>query len=528
MGRETLIYHQRTMTYRTIILALLVWTCQMTTAQDLTGRVLHGDCMVSQMGKVHHTITRSTEIGHQWDASHVYRQMVVLVSFSDRDFLEENSPEAYNQIFNESQYNRRNGPGCVADYFRQQSNGRCNLQFDIFGPVKVSAVAKSGDGSHKYYGEKIFAEAMKQLATMYPNLDCSPYDWDGNGYIDQFIIVYAGYTGNLIGNSGYIWPNTWTMPEVTMPDGIKAKEYSASAELWTGKISCGIGMICHEYSHCLGLPDVYPTVEEKWTLSIVDEWDLMDGGTISNYGWCPPNYSPLEKIYLGWLEPIELTKDTIITGMKPVSEGGDVFMIKHTDNEYYLLENRTWQGWDAALPGKGLLVWHVNYDSYLWQANILNNEEGKPRYHLVTADNLDYDAWVDLYDSRGGGNPYQNKSMMNSYYLSSAAYPWITDSTDYVNQELTNSSVPAAIMYNKNAAGSELLSKPITNITVHTDGTISFVFHASDPDGITSLHTIDSAPPIIYTLTGRKVLPGEMNSLPKGIYIIDGKKTFIK
>jgi M6 family metalloprotease-like protein len=442
--------------------------------------------------------------------------------------LEENGPEAYNQIFNERQYNRRNGPGCVADYFRQQSGGRFNLQFDIFGPVKVSAVAMSGDGEDRNYGEKIFAEAMQNLANEHPELDCSPYDWDNDGKIDQVIIVYAGYTGNQVGFESYIWPNTWSMPEVTMPDGIKAKEYSASAELWTGRISCGIGLICHEFSHCLGLPDVYPTVEKKWTSSVVDEWDLMDGGTISNYGWCPPNYSPLEKIYLGWLEPIELTKDTIITGMKPVSEGGDVYMIKHTNNEYYLLENRTKQGWDAALPGQGLLVWHVNFDSYWWQANIINNEEGKPRYHLVTADNMDYDAWVDLYDSRGGGNPYQNKSMMNSYYLSSAAYPWATDSTDYVNRELTNSSVPATIMYNKNAVGSELLSKPITDITAHEDGTISFVFHASTSDGLITPSAINHQPSAIYTLTGRKIQPDAINSLPKGIYIIDGKKNIIK
>ncbi len=526
MGRETLINQKGTMSYRAIILAAFVWVCQMTTAQDLSGRVLRGNCKAGHDGQA--TVTRSVGLENQWDASRIYRQMVVLLSFADRDFLEENGPDAYDRIFNESQFNRRKGPGCVADYFRQQSDGRFNLQFDIFGPVKVSAEANSGNDSIISSGETIFAEAMEQLTTMYPDLDCSPYDWDGNGYMDQVIIVFAGYSGNYIGNSGYIWPNAWTMPEVTMPDGIKAKEYAASAELWTNKISCGIATICHEYSHCLGLPDIYPTSDSQWTMSVVDEWDLMDGGAISNYGWCPPNYSPLEKIYLGWLEPIELTKDTIITGMRPVSEGGDVFMIKHTDNEYYLLENRVWQGWDAALPGQGLLVWHVNYDSYRWRANIINNEPEKPRYHLVTADNLDYDAWVDIFYSRSSGNPYQNKSLMNSYILSSAAYPWTTDSTDFVNCELTNTSVPPTIMYNKNANESYLLSKPITDITRHTDGTISFVFHASTSDGMLTINREPLTVNHIYTLTGRRIQPNAMNRLRKGVYIIDGKKTIVK
>ena len=318
------------------------------------------------------------------------------------------------------------------------------------------------------------------------------------------------------------------MPEVTMPDGIKAKDYSASAELWTGKISCGIGLICHEYSHCLGLPDIYPTISSPWTLSVVDEWDLMDGGTISNYGWCPPNYSPLEKILLGWLEPIELTKDTVITGMKPVAEGGEVFMIKHTDDEYYLLENRAWQGWDVALPGQGLLVWHVNYNSYLWQANIINNEDGMPRYHLVTADNMDYNTWVDLYDSRGGGNPYRNKPLMNSSYLSSAAYPWATDSTVFVNNVLSDTSQPASQMYNKNANGSYLLSKPITDITRYDDGSISFIFHASNTsDHIGDIK--DSNPEVndIYNLQGIRLLPSSLSALPPGVYIINGKKRVV-
>jgi len=516
------------MSYRTIILATFIWVCQMTNAQDLSGRVLHGNCMVDHDGHTRSTITRAIEFDNQWDSLRIYRQMVVLVSFSDKDFLEENGPEAYDHIFNENRYNRRNGPGCVADYFRYQSDGRFNLQFDIYGPVKVSAVAAAGNGEDRFYGDHIFAEAIQLLAAKQPELDCSPYDWDSDGTVDQVIIVYAGFSGNQKGYESYIWPNTWSMAEVTMPDGIKVKDYSASAELWTSKVSCGIGMICHEYSHCLGLPDIYPTIESSWTNSVVDEWDLMDNGTISNYGWCPPNYSALEKILLGWLEPIELTKDTVITDMKPTAEGGEVYMIKHTDDEYYLLENRMWKGWDTSLPGQGLLIWHVNYNDYLWRANIINNEEGMPRYHLVSADNLDYNAWVELYNSRGGGYPYQNKSMMNSNYLSSAAYPWATDSTDFVNNELTDSSIPAAIMYNRNAKGNKLLSKPITEITRHADGTISFVYHASTPDGLITTSAISHQPSTIYTLTGRKIQPEAINSLPKGIYIINGKKTIIK
>ena len=464
-----------------------------------------------------------------WNANRTYRQLVVLVSFSDCNFSFEDPRATYDAMFNQTGYNQRDGVGCVADYFRDQSSGLFNLQFDVYGPIKLNRKAQSGSGTSADFRKVVFVEAMRNLITQQPTIDFSPYDWNGNGYVNQVIFVYAGYAGNQPGLATYIWPSTGSMSTVTTPDGYKINSYTSSGELWSNNASCGIGTICHEFSHCLGLPDIYPTLATSNVLSIVDEWDLMDGGHGANLGWCPPNYSALEKMLLGWLTPTELTKDTVITGMKPVSDGGEVYLIRHTENEYYLLENRQWQGWDVSVPGHGLLVWHVNYNASRWNSNAINNTTGKPNYHLVTADNLDYNDWYDLYNKRGGGNPYQDKSRrLHRCLLSSAPYPWATDSTDFVNTELTNTSVPAAIMYNKNAEGSTLLSKPITDITEHEDGTISFVFHASTPDGVITPSSISCHPSSIYTLTGRKIQADAINTLPKGIYIIDGKKTIVK
>lgn len=466
-------------------------------------------------------------VRNEWNASHTYRQMVVLVSFSDCDFKMEDPKATYDAIFNQKGYNQRDGAGCVADYFRDQSNGLFNLHFDVYGPIKVNAKAKTGYNSQDFR-ESVFEEAMRNLISQQPDIDYSPYDWNNNGYVNQVVFVYAGYAGNQPGFTDYTWPSTGVMGVVSTPDGHQIYNYSSSGELWSNNASCGIGTICHEFSHCLGLPDIYPTTSTTSVVSIVDEWDLMDGGNGSNLGWCPPNYSPLEKMLLGWLTPTELTADTVITGMKSVGDGGEVYLIRHTENEYYLLENRQWQGWDVSVPGHGLLVWHVNYNASKWSSNVVNNTAGKPNYHLMTADNLDYDAWFDIYNKRGGGNPYIDRTRrLHRCLLSSAPYPWATDSTDFVNRELTDSSVPASIMYNRNATGSYYLSKPITDITEHEDGTISFVFHASSADGL-NIPITDEAPSAIYTLTGRKVESQAMNRLPKGFYIINGKKTIIR
>jgi hypothetical protein len=251
----------------------------------------------------------------------------------------------------------------------------------------------------------------------------------------------------------------------------------------------------------------------------------MDGGTVTNKGWCPPNYSPLEKMLMGWLTPVELTKDTVITGLKPISEGGEAYIINHTDDEFYLIENRQWKGWDYGLPGQGLLVYHVLYDKYAWGGNSINNIEGKPNYSIVSADNLSFMDWYSLIRSRGLKSQYVNKNdRLNSILLSSAAYPYATDSTTFVNDCLTDTSLPSSTMYMNNAEGSRKLSKPITNITQNDDGTVSFEFHASNPDGITDITLQNLHNDVIYDLQGRRMPHSSLSLLPPGLYIINGRK----
>lgn len=463
----------------------------------------------------------------EWNPDRIYRQLVILVSFSDFDFKADDPQATYDSIFNVKGYNQGEGAGCVADYFRDQSEGRLNLAFDVYGPIKVDAQARldnlnEGENNH---GERVFTEALDRLTLQQPDFDFSPFDWDNDGVLEQVVFIYAGYTGNQTASHGYIWPNTGTL-DFTSPNGYSVACYSASSELWANDRSCGIGTICHEYAHCLGLPDIYPTSKKDVSYtSVVDQWDLMDGGNFTNWGWCPPNLSPLEKMLLGWLEPTELSSDTVVTGLKPLSEGGEAYLIRHTPGEYLLLENRQWQGWDMAAPGQGLLVWHVNYDQNVWQNNAVNNTEGLPNYHLIAADGMGYSEWVALYRARGGTNTYQDKTKrLHRCILSSAPYPWTTDSTTFVNHELTDTSAPATVMYNQNAAGSYQLSKPITDITQHENGIISFVFHASNPDALTAPKVSSVAPAGIYTLMGRKAqTDATLHNLPNGIYIIDGK-----
>ncbi len=405
----------------------------------------------------------------------------------------------YNRIFNERGYNEGMGVGCVADYLRDQSGGRLNVKFDIYGPVKVDL--KAGGHIGTYYGENILRAAVKQLCET-EKTDFSIYDWDGNGQVDQVFFVVASYCGNQ--KRGYIWPNT-------------------TCELWKYDKSCGIGTILHEFFHCLGLPDFYPLGSAE-AYSAVDEWDLMDGGNYTNYGWCPPNLSTMEKMLMGWGQPVELTTATAVTAMKSVSDGGDTYIIRNPANrdEYYLLENRQQKGWDFGCPNKGLLIYHVEYDYAEWMNNEINIDDNHYRYSLFHADGKDYMAW-DKNNDGEDESKWVDEGHLHNQYLSTSAYPYTNPETLVVNASLTNDSKPAATLFTANTDGLKLMSKPITNIQMAADGTISFDF-MKEATAISRVQAeADKAP--WYDLQGRRL---QGRPVRKGLYIHNGQKESIR
>ena len=441
-----------------------------------------------------------------WDKDRIYHQLVILFYFSDTEFLEEHTKEYYEKILNEAGYNEGEGLGCMADYFRAQSNGLLNLQLDVYGPYQVSTKAcpsENPTSSTKYYGRDAMQDATNLFLVDHPEIDFSQYDWNGDGYVNQVLFINAGVSGNVFHTSayGHIWPNTSSFATITTPDGKKISSYTISAEYFTIARSCGIGTVCHEFSHSLGLPDIYPVAKNQG-YSVCDSWDLMDGGNYTNWGWCPPNFTALEKYLLGWVDFTELEEAASVVDMKPASEGGEVYRVKHSDSEWLLLENRQQIGWDAGSPGKGLVIYHVNYDGSVWRNNSVNNDKARRRFHLVYADNMDYDAWDD-YISVNGLSTYVNNNRMNSRYLSTSPYPYISE--DAVNNELTDDSTPPATMFYPNLDGNLQLGKPITNIQMTDEGLISFDFMG----GTTDIKVLMKYPMIderqVYDLSGRMV-----------------------
>ena len=456
---------------------------------------------------------------YDFDPQKTYRQPVLLVAFSDLDFSMDNPAAYYNRLFNEPGFNQGGGPGCVADYLRDQSMGRVNLQFDIYGPVKVDDKAKS-DKQSMQFGNSSMRKAVGLLCET-ETTDFSVYDWDGDGLVNQVLFVLAGYSGNQM--KGYIWPNTGIFP-VELPGGISCYFSSISCELWMDDKLCGIGTILHEFFHCLGLPDIYP-MSPASSYSTADEGDLMDGGNYTGRGWCPPALNAMERMYLGWASPVELTEPARIEGMKPLSEGGETYLVRSTANsdEYYLLENRQQTGWDYGCPGQGLLIYHVDFSTESWRNNYVNVSDSHYRFDLFHADGKDYKTW-DPANSGKDVSKWAMENWLRSRYLSTSPYPYTDPVTLVVNASLTDESSPSATLFTPAADGRKLMGKSITDIQMAADGSVSFDFMADQGTRITTPGFPDETAKW-YTIDGRR-LSGKPSRA--GVYINNGKQVIIK
>ncbi|MBR7013365.1 MAG: M6 family metalloprotease domain-containing protein, partial [Prevotella sp.] len=327
------------------------------------------------------------------------------------------------------------------------------LDFDVAGPVILKNDYSYYGGNDSSDNDKhpgaMIAEACKGVDS---TIDFSQYDWDGDGEVEQVYVVYAGQGEANGGSEDTVWPHQWGLAyndygSVLTLDGVTINTYACGAELGGEEEIDGIGTFCHEFSHCLGFPDMYDTRGNNFGMGT---WDLMDYGSYNDDGFVPSEYTSYEKWAAGWLEPIVLADDEMeVTNMKALSEGGEAYVIynKANSDEFYLLENRQLTGWDAGQYGNGLLVLHVDYDANVWANNKVNTVATRQRCTIFHADNSD---------------EFTVLGLRNDPYPSGA------------NDSLTNKSVPAATLYNANDNGKKYMNVSITNIKRNGDGTMSF------------------------------------------------------
>lgn len=448
------------------------------------------------------------------------KALVILVEFKDVRFNQMNKTEFsrvdahtyFSEMLNKPGFDTYGATGSAYDWFVANSGGRFEPEFDVVGPVTlpntVSYYGQNDPWGNDLRAYEMTVEACKALDDQ---IDYREYDRDGDGYVDNVFLYYAGY-GEADTQDRYpetIWPHSWDLTESPLKaplelDGVKINHYACANET-CGVVAVvngrpifanrpdGIGTFVHEFSHVLGLPDLYQTrVYDDQVPFTPGEYSVLDYGPYNNDGLTPPNYSAFERYALGWLEPSPIS----VSGnyeIENLAESNKAYIIQtDNENEFFLLENRQQTGWDEYLPGHGMLVWHVDFDDEKFNGNDVNNIKDHQHVDLVEADNIQDNNTLD-------GDPFPGYNNVRSFgfHTTPSLRSWSGKNTW---RELTG------------------ISEADGKITFRAEVDKSAVTEIAGEEGILSGE--------IYDLSGchrGTVTDGNMPALAPGMYIVKGE-----
>ena len=338
------------------------------------------------------------------------RGLVILVNFKDVTFGTEkaemdsmltaiNYSRNYTYTYRGKTY-KITSKGSARQYFYDSSNGQYNPHFDVVGPVTVknnmSYYGQNDSKGNDMHADQMVSEACKLADTKF-DVDFTQYDNNNDGKVDFVFVIYAGFGEADGGAATTIWPHSWNLLSAGTRCEVDTKIvdlYACGNELDNySKKHTGIGTFCHEFSHVLGLPDLYVT--NTATHSTMNEWDIMDYGPYNNEGNTPPAYSAYERFFMGWLQPRLITKPENVK-LKDLKTSNEALLISTNDQHnligndpdpttFYLVENRQQTGWDAHLPGHGMMLTKIQYSYSRWYQNTVNNSSSKMGVDLIEA-----------------------------------------------------------------------------------------------------------------------------------------------
>lgn len=317
------------------------------------------------------------------------KAVVILVEYADVKFELSDPHDYFSRMLNEEDFADYGGTGSARQYFEECSNGLFRPQFDVLGPVTLSQRMAYYGGNYSGTSANpgmMVVEACQQLDA---TVDFSQYDRDGDGFIDNVFLFYAGRGEATGGGADTVWPHSWGITTAYPTkdyifDGVQLDRYACSNE-WEGSRPDGVGTFVHEFSHVMGLPDLYTTA---YTSAFTPgAWSALDYGPYNNNGTTPPLYGAFERYALGWMEPAVISGALNAT-LPPI--GSNIAGLVKTDSEYefFLVENRQQTSWDTYIPGHGMLVWHIDYNLAQWRDNCVNNSTSHQHVDIEEADNL--------------------------------------------------------------------------------------------------------------------------------------------
>lgn len=420
-------------------------------------------------------------------ATDVIKNLVILARFSDHTTLFTRND--FDALFNETGYSADGACGSVRDYYREASHSRAQIDSTVTDwvvlPYDEAYYGANGPRGTDLRRREMAKDAIQALDDT--GFDLSPYDGDGDGYVDMLTIIHSGLGEEYAGNpKECIWSHMATLwPQVAV-DGVIISQYcTASERRWSNTSIVRIGVICHEMGHLLDLPDLYDT---DFSSSGIGVWGVMAAGSWGGDMYSaqrPVHFCAWSKKQLGWLIPTELDSSHSSLTVTQIEETTwpVVYKISHemAGGEYLLIENRQKRSYDANLPSGGLLIWHID-------GNKPDNDDEKDHYMVAL---LQADGKGDLEngsDRGDAGDPFPgtngNRSLTPDTNPNSGSY-----FNGDTNIWITNISDPAEVMtFRLTLGGPPPVNEPpkisITSLSQRKDGSghLDVAFTGVDAD----------------------------------------------
>jgi immune inhibitor A len=458
------------------------------------------------------------------------RILTILAAFQDVGFTVNDPVKAFDQYLNGNKQedlgnmNHMN-VASVRQYFNTCSYGNFTPQFDVVGPLTLPQNMAYYGGKNNKGSDDRFSDFCRDALELAKDIvsDWSTYDNDKDDRIELVCVIFAGYGQNQGGADSSIWAKA-SYQNIKVNDTQRISRFNCCPELFHPQYPDyinGTGVFIHEFSHCMGLPDLYATTSTAYVNNQgMETFSIMDYGLYNRNGFAPCPYNAWEQEVMGWtkIEELKPTADSQqqVSDLLPLIEGGKAYKLVNADNDrdYIVMENIQKRGLNTYSAAHGLLVYHVDYPyNTVNMTDAPNSNPGHPGVAVVPAGGTLISSYL-----RGSGKKYTNEEWKES--LSSSVFPGPENVTALTSQM----QLPNYCFWNSSKA--KETNYMLNSISENEGtGTVSFIVASDNPSSIDDVRWLKAdGSKTVYDLQGRKI----QGSMKPGIYIVDGKKIYVK
>ena len=454
------------------------------------------------------------------------RVLTILAAFQDVDFTVNEPVQAFEQYLNGDRQidlgNKNNlNIASVRQYFETSSGKQFSPQFDIVGPIVLPQKMAYYGGNKANGSDDKFSDFCKDAMEQARELvdDWSIYDNDKDGRIELVCVIFAGFGQNQGGADSTIWAKA-SYQNVKFNDALRISRFNCCAELFYPQYPSyinGTGVFIHEFSHCMGLPDLYATNKNGYVNNQgMESYSIMDYGLYNHNGFAPSPYNAWEQEVMGWTEMEDIRSQMEegtyqVDDLLPLIEGGKAYKLVNADNDrdYIVMENVQNRGINKYVGGHGLLVYHVDYPyASVNMTDSPNNNPGHPSVAVVPAGGILINSYL-----RSSGKTYTT----DDWKITLAAAPF--PGTEQVTSLTDEMKLPNYCFWNGSTA--KETGFMLNSISENEEaGTVSFAVASQETVGVATLNVKHETlnDDAVYDLQGRKVV-----NPTKGLYIVNGK-----